>query len=519
MTLETLFEQYAVDRDHARHVADLALVLFDTLGDVHGLAPETRRLLELGALLHNVGLTSDPQLHHTVGRDIVLNADLEALTSEERAIVACLVAFHRKKARPDEEPTYIGLKKKDQAVALRLAALLRVADGLDYSGSQTTRIHACESGKEQVLLHLSGSVAAEDGARAVKKADLWRKVFGQQLLFGQIPLEGEGETDQVEQPSPNGVEHPVADQGEEPLPQAPGTGVTPLAEVGRGMLRRHFHKLLAQERGVREDKDIEAVHQLRVATRRLRAVLAGLSVVAPPKQVRAHRKALSRLARSSSAVRDCDVFLAQVEQYAAGLPEEQRSGLEPLIAALRRDRAVARTALLKQLASKRYDDFKRAFALFMSSTLEEWNRTLRVRDVAGSTIWQTYEALRAHEVTLDFQQGAANVAVALHDARISGKRFRYLLEMFAEALGPDASLVIDPLKDLQEHLGALQDVEVATAYVAGLDLTAAERLPLEAYIASREAERDRLLADLPRIWDEVMGEGYRYKLMELIIRL
>jgi CHAD domain-containing protein len=517
LSVEALLEQHAVDREHARHVADLALLLFDELTEVHNLPPETRPLLEMGALLHNVGLSSDPAQHHTVGRDIVLNADLEELSPDERNLVACLVAFHRKKVHPNAEPAYLSLKKKEQAVARRLAALLRVADGLDYSQSQTTQIHVCEIDRDRVLLRLTGRDSAEDGARAGKKADLWRRVFDRKLVVEQIPITGEAGMGEA-LPLEDSDQH-LADQVAATESATPGNTTTPLAEVGQRILRRNMRKLLSQERNVRADTDIEAVHQLRVATRRLRAVLASLDPVAPTKQVRTYRKELRRLARASSAVRDCDVFLAEVDQYAASLPEEQRPGLEPLTAALQQDRAKAREILLKQLASRRYADFKRTFTRFTSDGREDWNNTLRVRDLAGSTIWRSYEGLRAYELTIDPQAGSNNPAEALHQARIAGKRLRYVLEMFAETLGPDADQVIDPLKELQDHLGALQDVAVAAAYIHALAVPADARPVLEAYITHRERERDQLLADLPRIWGEITGEGYRRMLLELLVRL
>ncbi len=516
VSVETLLEQYAVDREHARHVADLALALFDNLTEVHQLPPETRRLLVIGALLHNVGLTHDPELYHTVGRDIVLNTDLEELSADERNLVACLVAFHRKKVHPNAEPAYLSLKKKEQSVALRLVALLRVATGLDYSQHQTTHIYMCEVSRDQILLRLTGRDSAADGAHASKKAKLWRRVFDRELVVEQIPITGEADMGEVL--SREDTDQQFAEQRARARPTTPSTTTMPLAEVGQCILHRHFRKLLSQERDVRADADVEAVHQLRVATRRLRAVLASLDTVAPAKSVRTYRKALRRLARASSAVRDCDVFLSAVNQYAAALPQEQRSGMEPLTTALQQDRTRAREILLKQLASRRYADFKRAFTRFTSAGLEHWDTTLRVRDLAGSTIWRNYEALRVHELIIDPQVEVNNPAEALHQARIAGKQLRYVLELFAETLDPDTDQVIEPLKELQDHLGALQDVAVAAAYIHALTGPADARPILEAYIAHREREREQLLADLPRIWGEITGEGYRRMLLELIVR-
>ncbi|NTU86380.1 MAG: HD domain-containing protein, partial [Chloroflexales bacterium] len=139
MNISTLLDTYKVDRPHARQVADLAMALFDAVAQRYSLPAAQRRLVEIGGLLHNVGLTTDPPAHHLVGRDIVLRHAIEDLTPRERALVACMVAFHRKKVRPQLEPAYLALGKKGQREALQLAAILRVADGLDYAQSTSSR--------------------------------------------------------------------------------------------------------------------------------------------------------------------------------------------------------------------------------------------------------------------------------------------------------------------------------------------------------------------------------------------
>jgi CHAD domain-containing protein len=155
----------------------------------------------------------------------------------------------------------------------------------------------------------------------------------------------------------------------------------------------------------------------------------------------------------------------------------------------------------------------------MTDSGDDWNMRLRIRDLAGSSIWRHYEALRAHESALDFAAPTAAHATALHEARIDGKRLRYVLDFFEDVLGERASMVVDPLVALQDYLGALQDIEVATSYVAGLHVADEARPGLDAYRASRENERAALLAGLPQRWDKVMSGTYRRRLMELIVKL
>jgi CHAD domain-containing protein len=284
------------------------------------------------------------------------------------------------------------------------------------------------------------------------------------------------------------------------------------------MLRRFFDKLLAREEAVAKDEDSEDVHQMRVATRRLRASLQVVEGVYDHELIRRYRRGLRRIAQSLGAVRDGDVFLEHATAYRASLPEAERARLDPLIDAASAARADARSQLLADLQAKRYHKFKRDFAEFLTTpgagTLEspEPGIVERVRDFAGSAIWRRYELWRAYEVALP---SATNET--LHQARIAGKRFRYPLEFFAEALGPNVELALAPLVALQENLGSLQDGVTARAHIAALGL--ADDPGAQAYLSAREHDRAALLAELPQRWEKVASATYRRRLFELIVKL
>jgi len=260
------------------------------------------------------------------------------------------------------------------------------------------------------------------------------------------------------------------------------------------------------------------VHQMRVATRRLRASLQVVEGVYEHELIRRYRRGLRRVALPLGAVRDGDVFLEHIVAHRDALPGGARTALDPLIEAAGAERAQARKALLDDLASRRYVKFKRAFAAFLTTPgagvlpSPEPGITERVRDFAGSAIWRRYELWRAYEVVLPHA-----ASETLHQARIAGKRFRYTLEFFAEALGPNVEQVLAPLVALQENLGSLQDEVTARAHVAALGL--ADDPGAQAYLAAREAERADLLADLPRRWEKVASATYRRRLFELIVKL
>lgn len=542
--VEYLVQQYGLDLGHTRHVRMLACAIFDRVRRELGFPQRARTLLAYGALLHDVGVGVNEEQHHRVGRTMVLQTRFLGLDEDERAIVACLVAFHRKRVRPEVEPAYVRLGKKDQALALRLAALLRVADGLDYSHTQTTRIgdgilREQSEGKgttPTMVLRVYGPFAEEDAAQAMRKADLWKSQFPFPLSIEVMDgkgMDGAG-TDQpaprvsmsmsyeglwVEKPEPDGVEEST---------MAPLADAQSLAMVIRRMLYQHFQALLSCERDVRKDKDIEAVHDMRVATRRLRAIFPVLEAIVPRKLVRPFRRSVQQIARRLGAVRDIDVFLAHVATYCrqTQTPQDQ---LALLTDALRQDRLVGRNQLLLLLSSELYEQFTRQFAIFITDDAEQWEKHLRLRDLLGSRIWQRYEELRAYETVIDLAQlrepaqvHASNEA-KLHEARIAGKRLRYLLEMVAEGqAGEWIQEVLQPLVNLQSCLGDLQDIAVARAYIGTLDTRGATptmRQALDAYVAYRIAHRVELLNTFPVLWNTITAPTYQRQLMELIIAL
>jgi CHAD domain-containing protein len=572
MTLELLLTQYNTDVAHTRYVADLSLVLFDSVQEVYELPRGARDLMELGALLHDVGLSVDESKHNLVGRDIVLRTDLSGLDADKRAIVACIVSFHRKKVRPESEPSYLRLKKKDRQLALSLASLLRVADGLDYSHTQSTRLLSCEVDDGDVTLQVDGPYTDEDAHRAVKKADLWRKVFGSKVNVAPVPVaRGEAfterpapgaevapgvasepalqapltSTDVKEQSKDKGKDKnkdkgkdkdkskgngkkrdtdatllPVVHTAEDEIAARQPAPADSLAEEGRELLRHHFRKFLAEEDGVREDSDIEHVHDMRVATRRMRAILPVMEHVAQPDAVRKFRKQFKKTASALGDVRDCDVFMDQVSTYLSRLPEEQRDLVKPLTDALHRDRAEARVKLLKELDSKRYAGLKSNFAAFITNHAEQWDTTLRIRDVVGSILWQRYEQLQVHEHHINLEDVAANDDDMLHQVRIDGKRLRYILELLSTRFEEHVVPLLKQLKEMQDCLGALQDIAVAKEYVATLKPgNDAEQAALDTYVASREEERARWFAEFPGHWQALMGQGFRRSLADLLVRL
>ena len=483
----------------------VALALFDVVAAK--LPGRARHLLELAAAFHSAARATDDERTDRAGRDLALAAPISSLSADEQAIIASTVAFQREKLRSSREPAYLRLGEKDQRTALRLAAILRVAGAIEAHSAGLLVLHG--EGHTATLI-IGGEQADKAIADIVEQAQLWRDSIGALTVRAAEP----GEIVAEYHPATNGV----ASQAAQTAALNQSLGGEPIGESARRTLRRFFDKLLAREDAVSKDEDIEDVHQMRVATRRLRASLQVVAGVYDPKLIRRYRRGLRQIAESLGAVRDGDVFLEHVTAYQAALPQAGRAQLDNLIAAVSAERAQAREQLLADLQSKRYHKLKRDFAAFLTTPgagmceSPEPGIVERVRDFAGSAIWRRYELWRAYEVVLPNAESET-----LHQARIAGKRFRYTLEFFADALGPNVEQALTPLIALQENLGALQDGVTARAHVASLGL--ADDPGTQDYLASREQDRAALLAELPRLWEKVASATYRRRLFEMIVKL
>ena len=177
------------DQQHAEHVRELSRQLFDELQPVHRLPPQTRVLLEAGALLHDTGHMISHRGHHKHGEYLALHGDIPGMSARERAIVAGLVRYHNRKSEPaSHHAAYSSLDDADKPLLRRLAAILRIAESLDHSHRQRiVKIHASfQRGAVGLEVQASGD-ASEDLRDAGRSAEWFEKEFHVKVYFRQAP--------------------------------------------------------------------------------------------------------------------------------------------------------------------------------------------------------------------------------------------------------------------------------------------------------------------------------------------
>jgi CHAD domain-containing protein len=222
-------------------------------------------------------------------------------------------------------------------------------------------------------------------------------------------------------------------------------------EVAFAILRRHFAAMLAHEPGVRLGEDPEELHDMRVATRRLRAALKLYADVLPRRAERYERD-LRHFARALGDVRDLDVHLERLSG------EVSRNGevLEEVIALLEVRRGEARRRMLEVLDSNRYERFVASF----SGTLRRGRSpmpTAPILETAPDVVRRRYKKVRKDVEALSEDSPPED----FHDLRKKGKRLRYALEPLQEFYGKPSEKMVDRLKAVQDDLGDNQDLIVA----------------------------------------------------------
>jgi exopolyphosphatase/guanosine-5'-triphosphate,3'-diphosphate pyrophosphatase len=179
-----LGEKYRWDAAHARHVAFLSTRLFDQLKSEHGLSGRERLLLEVAALLHDVGNYVNLRGHHKHTWYILSVSEIFGVAQDDMALVANVARYHRRALPQKSHLPYMALDREARVVVNKLSAILRLANALDADHLQKVK-------DVRVVPEEDGWVLEAEGAgdltmerlAALARADFLTEVFGRKLQF------------------------------------------------------------------------------------------------------------------------------------------------------------------------------------------------------------------------------------------------------------------------------------------------------------------------------------------------
>lgn len=296
-----------------------------------------------------------------------------------------------------------------------------------------------------------------------------------------------------------------------------------IAEAGRKVILKEFIKMLRKEKGARIGDDIEYVHDMRVAIRRMRSAFKLLSGYYRSKATQPYRRSLRAVMQALGEVRDLDVMIHDLTAFLPQLDADHAQAMQGVIDSLDQRRVIARAKLVDVLDSKAYQRFCEDFAEFLTTP----NAGVRSFDSSAPRPYQVRHALppmicarladvRAYDVVLPTDD-----ATTLHQLRIAFKGLRYTVSLFDSLLGPEIEGFIAELKAIQDHLGRLNDIAVAHERLSALmaDLDGDQSAALWLYLEHLDTERPALLAQFPTVWKRFNSKTVQRKLALAVLNL
>lgn len=282
------------------------------------------------------------------------------------------------------------------------------------------------------------------------------------------------------------------------------------ADLIRHLIAKSAAQLVLNDAGVRLGHDAEAVHQFRVATRRLRADLRTFRFALDDVATSAMRDELNWIGGGLGPVRDLDVLGERIATNARSLPEVDRAEIVAVSDLLDRKRSLARDRALEALTSVRYDRLLETLVGFadqppLSTSSKSAGRSATSR--AGKLVRRRWKQLSA---AVD-AAGPEPSDEQLHRIRLAAKRCRYAADAVVPVVGRPARRFAARIEHVQGVLGDYHDSVVADAWLRDAATDAVDaRLAIGGLLAIERAERERLRAEWPTVWERVDRSKLRF---------
>ena len=301
-------------------------------------------------------------------------------------------------------------------------------------------------------------------------------------------------------------------------------GVSPdstLGELAYRVLRKEASAMLARVPGTRLGEDIESLHQMRVATRRMRAGMDMFASVLPVRAGRL-RAELGWLAALLGEVRDLDIQLGRFDDWTEEMPGDHREALDELADLLAGHRVQARRALLEALDSRRYERLVSGLVAMLVQGPS--SRSTAGRAPAVTTMPELIEERHRAARKAARRAKRTGAATDYHRLRIRCKRLRYALEFASGLYDGELKGFVRQMTRLQDALGSMQDAAVASSRLQvialteeGASLSRAAIFAMGGVAGQYRSEAEHLLGDMPELVQLLQGKEWKRarSLMEL----
>jgi CHAD domain-containing protein len=488
LTIDQFLARNRNESVHTEYVARLALRIFDRVWRPLGIPRKDRALLCAAARLHDVGYAGNPADHVRAGVDFILKQPLAGWPPARRRRLAAVVLLHGKITPAiRRHPLLAG--RADPPSILMLAAILRVADGLDHGHLQNVRIRSLRATRRGVRLEVCAD--GYDGvlAAAGAKADVWRRVFGRPLVLVRAPGRGA---------------------------RRPYAGIVrPRDSVwaaARRILFFHYRTIADQRPAAIEAASTRPLHDIRVALRRLRAALRVFGSQVADTSAAGLSHPLAECARSLRTPRDRDAWLEFLESVAGDPDLNADRRWRPYYQRQIQLRRRQGPCLRRQLEGEPLRKLLRRLALLLRV---EWPERISTRPAeplrpfAARQLRRTFKRVLAQP-----KLRVTNSTAEVHEVRRLCRRARYWAEFFAPVLGPAAEKLAERLWDVADALGERRDAG------AGLERLVRAGGGAPAALARRlERRAFRGWKDYQAAWRRLTRRKFRRHTLQLLAAL
>jgi exopolyphosphatase / guanosine-5'-triphosphate,3'-diphosphate pyrophosphatase len=170
--------------EHSRQIARLAVSLFDQTRGVHGLGDREREWLEYAAIMHDLGVHISYEKHHRHSYYLVKNGDLRGFDPQEIEVMALVTRYHRQATPKKSHEGYVDLPGPLRRTVRTLAAILRLAEGLDRSHSQPlSGVELMDRGDDALVQLRTGGDAELELWAATRHVIPFEQMLGKPVRF------------------------------------------------------------------------------------------------------------------------------------------------------------------------------------------------------------------------------------------------------------------------------------------------------------------------------------------------
>ncbi len=270
--------------------------------------------------------------------------------------------------------------------------------------------------------------------------------------------------------------------------------------------------------GTISGEDIEALHDMRVASRRLRSALRIFDPCLPRKKLKLATKLVKGVTQALGQVRDQDVFLDYLEKAAS---EQTEIEFGWIIDQEKTEREKLRVKMIKTLLKLNKNALSKALLDLCDSASKPSPKRRKICESLFAS--QAPEQVNERLVELEAISGAINDPNdinGLHGMRIAAKRLRYTLEAFIPCFGEPLEKLINEVKNIQEELGVLHDCDVwiprLERYKEYSNDSHERTISVDYLIEDRTKRREKAYKDALKQWQKMQRIDFKNTLINIV---